>query len=320
MPSIKQLSRTLDQYKNVKSINWHPGHMFSGMQAMIGKLNTVDCVVEVHDARIPFTGRNKELRRQLGTIKPRVLVLNKSDLADLNRWESIKARLAREGDENVVLTDFSGSTFSFKTRGYQNLMQEVVNVINSSDRHNRQTMEFFKIMIVGIPNVGKSTLINRLRQHHLGKKGEPARVGRSAGVTKHVEQMIKVCARPTVYSLDTPGVLMPDMTKNHDQAMRLALCSNISDIALDPLETAKYLLNYLNETENTEYTQLFQIKTKVASCIEEIVYAALSNDEMTHKIRCKDSNVFVHKPDVDKICWRFINAFREGRLGKVMFD
>lgn len=287
---------------------------------MIGKLNTVDGIVEVHDARLPFIGRNKEFRDHLGAIKPRVLVLNKSDLADLSRWDSIKNRLEREGEKNVVLTDLSGSDFGFNTRGYNTLIQTIVDAINHSERNNRQATERFKLMVVGIPNVGKSSLINRLRQLHVGFGGEPAKVGPSAGVTRRVEQMIRICSRPPIYSLDTPGVLQPSTVKNRAQSMQMALCSSINDTVLEPLELARYLLAYLNEQENYSYSNFFQMNQQSVTSIEEFVRAVIVNNDMIDKIRTVNGNQVVELPDVDKICWRFIKAFRKGCFGKVMFD
>lgn len=313
------MAKKVGQVKSGNAINWFPGHMFAGMQAMIGKLNTVDCVIEVHDARIPFTGRNTEFREHLGLIKPRVLVLNKKDLADLSRWSSIKERLARQNDRNVVTTDLSGSQFDHASRGYNKLMEIVVNLINKSDRSNRQTMREYKLMIVGIPNVGKSTLINRLRQYHLGLRGEPATVGSYAGVTKQVQHMIKICSYPKIYSIDTPGVLEPSVTKNTDQTMRLALCSTISDKVIKPGKLAQYLLNLLNEQENYAYVHQFQLEGPVQD-IGELLKEASMNPDMRIKTKCIETGLMTETPNHDKICWKLIKDFRTGLYGKAFLD
>lgn len=319
MPQIRKASKLLSTLKgDSKKINWHPGHMFSGMQAMIGKLNTVDCVVEVHDARIPFLGRNTEFRQHLGLIKPHLLVLNKRDLADLSQWQDIKNKLHEQGDENVLLTDMTGSDYSFSTRGYTSLLSTIVNLVNNSPRYNRQDQRVYKMMVVGIPNVGKSTLINRLRQHHLGRGGEPAHVGPIAGVTRTVANIIRVCSRPPIYSIDTPGVLQPGVTRNQDDAMRLALCSSINDSVLDFRMIAEYLLKYLNSINNQHYIDHYYTQKPIESIMELI--EAANNKLKSDRQRPDDTDTHDLKlHSEDRVCRDFVRLFRTGAFGKFIF-
>lgn len=304
--------------KTVNAVNWHPGHMYSGMQAIIGKLNTVDCVIEVHDARIPTIGRNRKFRRHLGAIKPRILVLNKSDLADLTHWRSVKQRLIDQGDEHVMLTDLSGSELTHDSKGYTNLMNKAVELIRQSDRYNRSLMPFFKIMIVGIPNVGKSTLINRLRQYHLGLKGEATRTGNEAGVTRSVENMVKICPRPLIYSIDTPGILQPSATRDMNQAMKLALCSTINDKAVNSYELAKFLLDHLHNENNFSYLRPFELDIPETNLDELCRSIAIKNYP---NYQTKDgSGEATENVNVDKICRMLVKYFRKGLYGKVMFE
>lgn len=293
--------------------------MYTGLKAMIGKLNTVDCVIEVHDARIPLIGRNTEFRQHLGLIKPHILVLNKSDLADLSHWNQIEKRLNEAGDRNIFLTDLSGTEFSFGNRGYTKLMERVVKLVNQTDAFNRQNSNDYRVMICGIPNVGKSTLINRLRQYHLGLKGAPAKVGPQAGVTRHVENIIKICARPPVYSLDTPGVLEPGGLKSRKHQMALALCSTISDRVLNPEILATYLLEFLNKTNNFTYKEVYCLEEAITKP-EKLYLSPVFRGNAIHTVRNVENNQSVQKPDIQRMCWKFIKDFREGLFGKVIFD
>lgn len=305
------MARAMPRLKEAtKHINWHPGHMHSGMLAMIGKLNTMDCVIEVHDARIPLIGRNKEFKEHLGLIKPRILVLNKSDLADLTQWDKVKAKLESAGDTEVILTNMTGDTFSYNERGYDTLLKRAITLIHKSERFNRDGLSDYKIMVVGIPNVGKSTLINRLRQYHLGLGGDTARTGSQAGLTKHVDNKIRICSRPVTYLVDTPGVLEPSATKDRNKAMKLALCSTISDKVINPFDLATYLLKFLNSTNNLSYVDMYQLKGPIDDihlfCKEVVANARFEN---------KDS----HSNSFDGVCWGMIGSFRKGLFGQMMF-
>lgn len=302
-----------------KTLNWYPGHMYSGMQAMVGKLRTVDCIIEVHDARIPFTGRNKEFKQQLGAIKPHVLVLNKCDLADLSRWNSVKERLQSCGDQNLMLCDLTGRV-SLESRNFTQLLSKVIEAINRTDRYNRMDSKSFKLMVVGIPNCGKSTLINRLRQHHLGKGGEAVRTGASAGVTRHVEYMVKVSSRPPIYVLDTPGVLQPSATKGYDQAMQLALCASINDKVLNPVDLVSYLLRYLNEREDLFYSSFFGLENQAIPSTEILLKQMRETRRKEAMIKNPHTEPDVNKYNDETLLWHFIKLFRLGNFGKIMFD
>lgn len=316
MPKIKQLFRPIKVTSS--RLNWFPGHMYKGLKDIFAKLNTVDCVLEVHDARIPFSGRNEEFRNQVVPIKPTFLIMNKRDLADLTNWDTIKSKLLSQGYSDVVLTNLSGDQYAHEERGYLNLAQTISDTIRLSDRYNRINSIHKRIMIVGIPNVGKSTLINRLRQHHLGLSGTPAEVGPQAGVTKHVHQNIKICANPPMYVIDTPGILHPSALKSQEEAHKISLCSSLTDKIVDVVELAEYLLEYLNSHNMTSYTIDFGME-KPANCLAELVgYGAIRFDKM---IRLKNTdNKESFTPDVNAICWQFIKLFRKGNLGKVMLD
>ncbi|KAG9509670.1 Mitochondrial ribosome-associated GTPase 1, partial [Fragariocoptes setiger] len=302
-----------------KFVNWYPGHMYKGMQAMMGKLSRVDCVVEVHDARIPITGRNEELKRLLGSVKPHVLVLNKRDLADLSHWKQMKQLLHQRGDKNILLTDLSASQYTVKSRGYTDLAQMVINSIKLSDRYNREDVFGYKIMIVGIPNVGKSSLINRLRQYHAGLSGEPAMTGPQAGVTRHVMQTIKICNRPPIYVIDTPGILAPAQTTSKEDVMKLALCATISDKIVSNMDLSEYLLKWLNKRHIHTYLPHMNLTQPVHTLDELLIKGAIALN-MTKTSRDPITRHETLLPDVERVASHFIKTFRYGLFGHVMMN
>uniref|UniRef100_A0A8C9DP03 Mitochondrial ribosome associated GTPase 1 n=1 Tax=Prolemur simus TaxID=1328070 RepID=A0A8C9DP03_PROSS len=179
-------------------------------------LKLVDCVIEVHDARISFTaqGRNPLFQETLG-LKPHLLVLNKMDLADLTEQQKIMQHLEGEGLKNVIFTN------CVKDENVKQVIPVVTELIGSSCRYHRGENLEYCIMVIGVPNVGKSSLINSLRRQHL-RKGKAARVGGEPGITRAVMSRIQVCEQPLVFLLDTPGVLAPRI-ESVETGLKLAL-------------------------------------------------------------------------------------------------
>nr|XP_036867237.1 mitochondrial ribosome-associated GTPase 1 isoform X3 [Manis javanica] len=194
---------------------WFPGHMAKGLKKMQSSLKLVDCIIEVHDARISF-GRNPLFRETLG-LKPHLLVLNKMDLADLKEQQKILQHLEGEGLQNVIFTN------CVKDVNIKQVIPMVTELVGSSYRYHRGENLEACVLVVGVPNVGKSSLINSLRRQHL-KKGKATRVGGEPGITRAVMSRIQVCERPLTFLLDTPGVLAPRI-ESVETGLKLALCA-----------------------------------------------------------------------------------------------
>ena len=225
-------------------IQWFPGHMGKGLKQMQQRLKTVDCIIEVHDSRIPFSGRNDEFKNTISGLKPHILVLNKKDLIDKKYHSRIVERLKQQDNPNVLLTNCRDQ----QCTGIKKVIPLAIDLIKNSDRFNRSEEKEHQIMIIGVPNVGKSSLINVLRNRHLNKKGASA-VGAVAGITKSVLNRIKICEDPYIYMLDTPGILMPNI-RNMEVGMKLALCSCFKDHLVGEDNIADYLLYHMNKIEN----------------------------------------------------------------------
>ncbi|XP_035229516.1 mitochondrial GTPase 1-like [Stegodyphus dumicola] len=169
----------------------------------------------------PFNGRNPTFYSTLYAIKPHILVLNKSDLADLSRINDIRQGLLQENIHHVLFASCKGGSKS----GINKIIPLVTELMKDTDFYNRGNTSSFTLMVIGIPNVGKSSLINRLRNLHLKRKSATS-VGAEPGVTRSVLEKIKISDEPLIYLYDTPGVLQPCI-KNVEVGLRLALCSEL---------------------------------------------------------------------------------------------
>jgi len=225
-------------------IQWFPGHMARARRVLAENLSLVDIVVEIVDARIPFSSRNPEIDNIIGA-KPRIIISNKMDLADPdmnNYWKEYYKKLGI----NVIFTDCQSGAG----------VKSVTNAINEAmaEKFERQVergrrMPTVKAMIVGIPNVGKSSFINRVA-------GKAAAVtGDKPGVTRN-KQWLRM--NENIFLLDTPGLLWP---KIEDQrcAYRLACTGAIKDDILDQSDIAIFLLEFLKIYYRKALNERFKI-------------------------------------------------------------
>ncbi|XP_055587092.1 mitochondrial GTPase 1 [Uranotaenia lowii] len=298
---------------NRELLNWFPGHMGKGMKQMQQKLKQVDCVIEVHDARIPLSGRNSEFRHTISGIKPHILVLNKKDLIEKRTRPSIVSRLQeREDVQHVVFTNCKQQTCD----GIRKVMPLAQDLILSSNRFNRADQKEYCIMIIGVPNVGKSSLINVLRNRHLNRKGA-SQVGAIAGITRSVLNKIKICEDPLVFLLDTPGILKPNIADT-ETGLRLALVSCLQDHLVGEELIADYLLYLLNKSENFRYLE-FMGMTKPSDSIAEVLIAGAQHINKTTRIRNYDGTMVI-RPDIQLAARYMIKGFRTGAFGKILID
>ncbi|XP_052568978.1 mitochondrial ribosome-associated GTPase 1 isoform X2 [Peromyscus californicus insignis] len=264
---------------------WFPGHMAKGLKKMQSSLKLVDCVIEVHDARIPLSGRNPLFQELLG-LKPHLLVLNKMDLADLTE---------------------------------QQIIPKVTELIRCSYRYHRAENLEYCVMVVGVPNVGKSSLINSLRRQHL-RTGKAARVGGEPGITRAVTSRIQVCERPLIFLLDTPGVLAPRI-ESVETGLKLALCGTVLDHLVGEETMADYLLYTLNRHGLFGYVQHYGLAS-ASDHIEWVLKNVAVKLRKTRKVKVLTGtgDVNVIQPDYAMAARDFLRTFRSGLLGQVMLD
>uniref|UniRef100_A0A672RM46 Mitochondrial GTPase 1 n=1 Tax=Sinocyclocheilus grahami TaxID=75366 RepID=A0A672RM46_SINGR len=293
--------------------HWFPGHMAKGLKQMRDSLRKVDCIIEIHDARISFL-LNPSFQESLD-VRPHILLLNKLDLADTSKKQSILKQLDREGVRNVLFTD----CLRQRDENVKRIVPLVTELIGSGSRFHREEDRSYCLMVVGVPNVGKSSLINAVRRTYL-KKGKASKVGGEPGITKAVLTKIQVCERPIIYLLDTPGVLPPRI-ENIETGMKLALCGTILDHLVGEDVIADYLLFSLNRRERFSYIEKYNLE-EPSDDIQHVLKCIAVKLGKTKRVKAITGvgNITVQLPDYSAAAYDFIRAFRKGELGKVMLD
>ena len=222
----------MEQSRN--NINWYPGHMAKTKRQITEDVKLIDIVVELLDARIPISSQNPDIAKLIKG-KKRIIALNKCDLAD-NKENQRWVNYFESKNIPTVLTDSnSGKGIDLLIQKIEKLMLEEQEKLALKGRVGRK----IKVMILGIPNVGKSSLINRIA------KKTSAGVGNKPGVTKQ-KQWIRI--NDKIELLDTPGVLWPKF-ESEEVALNLAYTGTIKEEILDRVEIAYNLTKYLLENE-----------------------------------------------------------------------
>ncbi|XP_054886154.1 mitochondrial ribosome-associated GTPase 1 isoform X2 [Poeciliopsis prolifica] len=281
---------------------------------MKANLKNVDCILEIHDARIPLSGRNPIFQDSLN-VRPHLLVLNKMDLADLSNKQKILKKLENDGVKNVLFTD----CLKQRDDNVKKLVPVVMELIKTSDRFNREENRDYCIMVIGVPNVGKSSLINAMRRTNV-KKGRASRVGAEPGITKAVLTKIQVSERPLMYLLDTPGVLPPKI-ESVETGMKLALCGTILDHLVGEDVIADYLLFSLNRLRRFGYVEKYDLQ-EPSDDIQHVLKRIAVKLGKTQRVKAITGigNITVTIPNYTAAAYNFIRAFRKGELGQVLLD
>lgn len=293
-------------------------------------LRQTHCILEVHDARIPFSGRNINLIKRLVSNKPIILLLNKSDLISADLRPLIRSQLMNKMHEiGVHLEDIlfmdsiaanakqAGYSHQFLTtilQSVERMMIDEANFMNEEKGHN--------LLVMGIPNVGKSTIINRMRNVYLNKAGKATIVGSKAGVTKAVLERIKICDHPhKLYLFDTPGILQPSFENdpNQEQFMRCALCGTISDEVIGKELIADYLLYWLNKHQLFDYVEFLGLTSPTNDINEALTHAAVKFNQFRPFLNL-ETGVQEQKPNYKPLAEKFIGEFRKGNFGRLSLD
>ncbi|MGM0897557.1 MAG: ribosome biogenesis GTPase YlqF [Bacillota bacterium] len=214
------------------TIQWFPGHMAKARREVTEKLKLVDIIFELVDARLPLSSRNPMIDQVIQQ-KPRLIILNKMDMADEKETKKWIQHFEREGTRAVAINSLEGKGLQAVTKASKEILKEKWDRMEAKGIKPRA----IRAMIVGIPNVGKSTLINRLSKKSLAKTGN------MPGVTK-AQQWIKVGKE--IELLDTPGILWPKF-EDQETGQKLAVTGAIKDSVIQMQELAIYALKFLEK-------------------------------------------------------------------------
>ncbi len=225
-------------------LQWFPGHMAKTRRLITDSLKLVDVVIELVDARLPLSSRNPEIDRIAGK-KPRVLVMNKSDIADANANVLWKNYFEKKGICTILADSLSGNGI----KALDNAIDIVLADKFERDRQRGMQRSAVRMLVVGIPNVGKSSFINRLSGRAAAKTGD------RPGITT-AKQWIRLAGKYEL--LDTPGILWPKF-EDPEVAKRIAYTGGIKDEIMDIEELAFYLVGYLRENYKDMLVERFKL-------------------------------------------------------------
>lgn len=275
----------------MEHINWYPGHMKKTRELIQENLKLVDAVLEVIDARIPRSSRNPIID-ELVNGKKRILVFNKSDLADNEATKAWAEEFQRQGFLSLTTNCMSGE-------GTVRLLKRLENLQEEKNRGQARKKPY-RLMIVGVPNVGKSSLINRLT----GRKS--TQTGDRPGVTKG-KQWLSLPGNMQL--LDTPGILWPKF-EDPEVGLNLAFCGSIKDEILDVASLALELISLLQR----EYPELLAQRYK----LEELPQTPL--ETMEAAARKRECILPGKKIDYERIARVVLDEFRSGKIGKITLE
>lgn len=282
---------------DMKQIQWFPGHMAKTRRLITSNLKLVDAVAEIVDARAPLSSRNPEMDL-LTKGKPRLVILNKCDLADEKATQIWINYFKNNGAEAVAVDCKSG-------RGVKNILPAIKNKVLAElmEKRERNGMAgaAVRLMVVGIPNVGKSTVINRLSgAKHAKAEDRP-------GVTR-TKQWVKLDKSAEL--LDMPGVLWPKF-EDQDAAVRLAFTGAISDDILDIETLAAKLLYFLSDGYPDSLRMRYKVEPETGTTGFELLEAVGKKRGMM---------ISGGEVNTERAAITVIDEFRSGKLGRITLE
>ncbi|QCJ42046.1 ribosome biogenesis GTPase YlqF [Bacillus sp. S3] len=277
------------------TIQWFPGHMAKARREVTEKLKLVDIIFELVDARIPYSSRNPMID-EIIQHKPRLVLLNKADMADQTVTKEWIAFFAEKGIKALAINSQAGEGMKQIVQASNEILKEKFDRLRARGVKPRA----IRAMIVGIPNAGKSTLINRLAKKNIAKTGN------TPGVTK-AQQWIKVGKEMEL--LDTPGILWPKF-EDQEVGMKLAITGAIKDTLLNLQDLTVYTLRFLERAYPERLKERYQLDALPENVVEMF-------DHIGELRGCLMSGGIV---DYDKVSELVIREIRSEKFGRITFE
>lgn len=308
MPSYKKFNKVTVSTKKAEppkkhkigaepeaAFNWFPGHMMKAMRDIQSKVNMVDLVIEIRDARIPLTSGNSSLTNSIKG-KSRLVLLNKANLAD----PTTMAEWFRWFEEQEIPVLFINC---LDRPSLKQVISEAKSIIEKKRRDCNEDVSVkskYKFMVIGLPNTGKSTFINSIANRNATK------VADKPGQTQ-VQLWIKV--DDEIMLLDTPGIMPPE-TQKDEHKIWLSLINAIPDRIVGEEDPACYLVNYFLRKKSVEFQQRYKLDSLDLSLDEALLKIAQARGCLKQK----------GLPDLERVFKLILMDFRAGELGKVSFE
>ncbi len=275
----------------MEHIHWYPGHIAKAEKKLKEQINIVDVVIEILDARIPQSSMYPDIKKLLGD-KPRLILMNKADLADIEQTKKWQDAIKKETKCSVLATSANDNKDLSKILNkVSELGQPKIIALVKKGLLPRAV----RVMVVGMPNVGKSSIINKLI------KKTKAKTGAKAGVTRD-QQWVKI--NPKVDLLDTPGII-PLKQEDQNKAYKLAFVDSIGENAYDVEAVASKFVTDMNNTYPDLLKEYYNL-----------------DDEVNLETIALKRNWIVSgaKADTKRAAQNILNDFRVGRLGRLTLD
>lgn len=304
------MSRKIENNKEISSktnINWYPGHMAKTRREIIEDLKIIDVVIELLDARIPISSQNPDIAEIIKD-KKKIVVLNKCDLADEKENQKWLSYFESKNIPAVLVDSNSG-------KGIENVIKKIERIMDEEKERQAKKGRIgrkIRAMILGIPNVGKSSFINRI------SKRTTAEVGNKPGVTKK-KQWIRINEK--VELLDTPGVLWPKF-ESEEVALNLAFTGTIKEDVLERTEVAYQLVKFLLENERENLCNRYGLTNEY---VEEVLNKDNPENFNIYEIMLeigKKRGCIISGGNIDeeKTAKIILDEFKNGKLGRVTLE